>query len=111
MTTENKDKQFVKPSFSDFLNNPDYYHQIKATTSKKQLRLDNGDHLIIKCVSVNKNKPITTVLHCMIGQSVKCWDEKHEFVINNLLDEVVALRHILRLYREKYGKLPVVKKD
>lgn len=62
-------------------------------------------------MSVNKNKPITTVLHCMIGTSVKCWSERHEFVIDTLLDEVVALRHILRLYRERYGKLPVVKKS
>ena len=111
MTTENNEEPCAKPGYIDLLNNPDYYHHIEAVPNKKQLRLDNVDHLIIKGISVNKKKPITTVLHCMIGQSVKCWNEQHEFVINNLLDEVLALRHITRLYREKYGRLPVVKRD
>ena len=110
MTTENKEEQFVKPGYIDLLNNPDYYHHIEATANKKQLRLDNVDHSIISSVSGNKNKPITTILHCMIGQSVKCWDEQHEFVINTLLDEVLSLRHIVCLYRERFGRLPVVKK-
>ncbi len=110
MTTENKEEQSIKPGYIDLLNSPDYYHHIEATTNKKQLRLDNADHLIITGVSVNKRKPITTVLHCMIGQSVKCWEERHEFVINTLLNEVLALRHIVGLYRERYGRLPVVKK-
>ena len=86
---ENHEEQFVKPGYTDLLNNPDFYHHIEATANKKQLRLDNIDHLIIKGVSANKRKPITTVLHCMIGQSVKCWEERHEFVINSLLDEVL----------------------
>ena len=107
---ENNEKRSIKPGYSDLLNNPDYYHHIKDAANKKHLRIDNDDHLIIKSVSANKEKPITTVLHCMIGQSVKCWSEKHEFVINTLLDEVISLRHILRLYRERYGRLPVVKK-
>jgi len=110
MMTENKEEQSVKPGYIDLLDNTDYYHHIKATANTKQLRLDNVDHKIIRGVSSNKNKPITTVLHCMIGQSMKCWEEQHEFVIENLLDEVIALRHIARLYRERYGKLPVVKK-
>ena len=104
-------KRRIKPGYSDLLDNPDFYHHVTDTTNKKHLRIDNNDHLIIKSVSVNKKKPITSVLHCMIGQSVKCWEEKHEFVINTLLDEVVTLRHILRLYCERYGRLPVVKKD
>ncbi len=107
---ENNEEQFAKPGYSELLDNPDYYHHIEATANKKQLRLDNADHSIINGVSVNKKKPIATVLHCMIGQSVKCWSEKHEFVINTLLDEVISLRHILRLYRERYGRLPVVKR-
>ena len=110
MTTKNNGEQFVKPTYVDFLDNPDYHHHISNTTSQKRLRLDNVDHSIIKCVGANKQKPITTVLHCMIGQSVKCWDERHEFVISALLDEVLELRHIAGLYRERYGRLPVVKK-
>ena len=35
MTTENNKEQFVKPSYIDLLNNPDYYHHIEATTNKK----------------------------------------------------------------------------
>ena len=108
MATENKEEQSVKLGYIDLLDNPDYYHHKKDT--KNHLRLDNVDHSIISGVSSNKNKPITTVLHCMIGQSVKCWEERHEFVINTLLDEVLALRHIAGLYRERYGRLPVVKK-
>ena len=111
MTTENNEKDVVKPGYIDLLNNPDYYHHIKDTANQKRLRLDNVDHSIICGVSANKDKPITTVLHCMIGQSVKCWNERHEFVINTLLDEVLSLRHILRLYREKHGKLPVVRRN
>ena len=110
MTTENNKEQFVKTGYIELLNNPDYYHHIKDAANQKRLRLDNVDHTIMKGVSANKRKPLTTVLHCMIGQSVKCWYERHEFVINTLLDEVLALRHIARLYRERYGRLPVVKR-
>ena len=110
MTTENNKEQCVKTGYIELLNNPDYYHHIKDAANQKRLRLDNVDHSIINGVSVNKDKPITTVLHCMIGQSVKCWSERHELVINTLLAEVLALRHIVRLYRDRYGRLPVVKR-
>ena len=109
--TKNNEKRSIKPGYGDLLDNPDYYHHVKDTINNKHLRIDNDDHSIIKNLSTNKKKPITTVLHYMIGQSVKCWEEKHEFVINTLLDEVLALRHIAELYHERYGKLPVVKKD
>ena len=107
---KNKETKALSNSYLELLDNPEYYHHVKRGTDRKHLRLDNKDHLIIKAVSSNKSKPITTVLHCMIGQSFKCWEEKHEFAIQELLTEVVGLRHILRLYRDKYGKLPVVKK-
>ena len=111
MTSENNEKRFVKPAYVDLLNSPDFFHQVKVKGDKKTLVIDKGGHAILSCVSTDKKKPITTVIHCMIGQSVKCWEEQHEFVINSLLDEVIALRHICNLYRERYGKLPVVKKS
>ena len=110
---ENDRIQFLKPGNGDLLDSPDYYHQIKdnANTNKKHLRIDNNDHLIIKTFSAAKNKPMSTVLHYMIGQSIKCWSEKHEFRVNTLLNEVLELRYIVGLYREKYGKLTIVKKS
>ncbi len=51
--TGNKEEQPIKPGYIDLLNNPDYYHHLKATANQKQLRLDNVDHLIISGVSGN----------------------------------------------------------
>ena len=111
MSAENKESQFLKPGYGELLDTNDFFHHVRRGAESHTMGVDTVDHTVIKGVSNNKGKPIATVLHCMIGQSVKCWAERHEFLINELLDQVISLEHILGLYRERYGRLPVVKKD
>ena len=100
----------LKPGNRHQLDDPDFFHRIPVKDSRAMLKVDNEDHNIVKGVCLNKNKTMGTITHCMIGQSVKCWQENHEEVINRLATEVIELTHIVGLYRERFGKLRVVKK-
>jgi len=53
--------------------------------------------------------PMTSVLHAMIGRSVKCWEENHDDFIINLQEKNRTLAIIVITYLEKYG--PISKKE
>jgi len=97
-----------KPGNRHQLDTPDFFHRVPSIALPHMIKVDKDDHNIIKGVCMNKNKTIGTITHCMIGQSVKCWQENHEEVINRLATEVIELTHIVGLYRERFGKLRVV---
>ncbi len=52
---------------------------------------------------------MTAVLHEMIGTAAKCWEERHEFVIDELRNNLVQLEGIAFAYLKKYGPLHVKK--
>ena len=60
--SEINEKQFVKSSLLELLDNKDFFHHVKGP-ERKFVGLDNGDYTIVRVISNSKAKPITTLLH------------------------------------------------
>ena len=68
----------LKPGKRHQLDDPDFFHRIPIKDSRTMLKVDKADYNIVQGVRMEKNKTMATITHCMIGQSVKCWQENHE---------------------------------
>ena len=75
------------------------------------VKVSKPDIIIIKAWAELKKKTNQTVLHAMIGQATKCWDEKHEFMITDMEERAVAAEHVVGLYFKRYGPLRVVRRN
>jgi len=86
---------------------PGYTYRITPDDVATRVRISTGDLTIIKIYKHLLKKPITTILHEMIGTAGKCWEEKHDSVIKELREKVEELEPIVFAYYAKYGPLHV----
>jgi hypothetical protein len=70
-----------------------------------KIDIGTGDKTIINIQKHIKKKSSRAVLHDMVGQSVKCWDEQHEQTIKHLEERVRILATIVIAYLRKYGPI------
>jgi len=88
-----------------------FVYQVKRGDTGIRVRISKGDYLILRVYRENKRKPIPTIIHCMIGQAAKCWEEKHTLKIEELESQAALLAHIVKLYYQKYGPLRVIRRQ
>ncbi len=67
--------------------------------------IGKGDRLILKTYKNLLRRPMRAVLHAMIGQSVKCWEEKHDEYIEMLEERQRIQLRIVLAYLRKYGPI------
>lgn len=53
-------------------------------------------------------RPLIHVIHAMVGQSAKCWEEKHGQTIHDLNERTRTRARIILAYLNKYG--PITRK-
>ena len=88
---------------------PHYVYQVPRDQIGAHITVSKGDHEIIRMYKDVFRRPMIAVLHAMVGQSAKCWEEKHEKVIENLQERVRIQAKIIVAYLNKYG--PITKRD
>ena len=86
-----------------------YVYQVKRGDTGSLIRISKGDYIILKVYKEHKRKPVVTVLHCMIGQATKCWEEDHASKIKELEKEVEGWSFAALKYFEKYEPLRIPK--
>jgi len=85
-------------------NEPKVYLLRKSDIAGK-IDIGTGDKTIINIRKYMKKKSSRAVLHDMVGQSMKCWDEQHEQTIKDLEERVRILATIVIAYLRKFGPI------
>ena len=86
-----------------------YVYRVPKDQIGTHIAISKGDNEIVKIYKNLFKRPSIVVMHWMIGQSAKCWEEKHEEVIENLQERVRIQAKIIVAYLNKYG--PIKEKD
>ena len=98
--------------FSDLLKTPGYVYQVPDKNRAAMVRISVEDNILVSSYREVHKKPRTTIIHLMIGQATKCWEEKHDEKVRELEElrmKLLTAEHIMALYHEKYGPLHVKK--
>jgi len=82
-----------------------YVYRIEKRKEATRIRIGNADLVILKVYKERYNISMTAVVHEMIGTAAKCWEERHEFTIGELRNNLVQLEGIAFAYLKKYGRL------
>ena len=82
-----------------------YVYRIENRKEATKVRIGNADLIILKVYKERYKISMTAVAHEMIGTAAKCWEEKHEFIIGELRNNLVQLEGIAFAYLKKYGRL------
>lgn len=96
---------------------PGYVFRVTTQGKSRNMRIAEGDYDIITIYGNLYSKPRTTILHEMIGTAAKCWEEKHNEQLPELLEwrdktkNYELMARIIELYHKKYGRLRVIRKD
>ncbi len=99
--------------FSNLLKEPGYVYQVPDTNRAATVRISVEDDILVLAFREVHKKPRTTIIHLMIGQAIKCWDEKHDEKLRELEElrlKLLAAEHIMELYKQKYGPLPPLRR-
>ena len=99
--------------FHELLKEPGYVYQVPDTTLAATVRIGVEDNILVLAYRERHKKPRTTIIHLMIGQATKCWEEKHDEKMRELQElqlKLLAAEHIMELYRQKYGPLPPLRR-
>ena len=67
--------------------------------------VSRGDQQIIRMYKDVFRRPMIAVLHAMVGQSAKCWEEKHDETIRTLNERLRIQARIILAYLNKYGPI------
>jgi len=87
------------------INKEQYVYRIEKGEEATKVRISSADLTILKIYKERYKISITAVAHEMIGTAAKCWEEKHEFIIGELRNNLVQLEGITFAYLKKYGRL------
>lgn len=96
--------------FHELLKEPGYVYQVPDTTLATTVRISAEDNILVLAYRERHKKPRTTIIHLMIGQATKCWEEKHDAKmreLQELQERVTKAEFIMALYHKKYGPLHV----
>ena len=102
--------QKQKITIMDLLKEPGYVYQVPNSNLAAQARISAEDGILVFAYREVHKKPLTTIIHLMIGQATKCWEEKHDekiIELNELREKLIAAEFIMALYHKKYGPLHV----
>jgi len=104
------EKQII--TLSDLLKQPGYVYQVPNSNLAAQARISVEDNILVLAYREVHKKPLTTIIHLMIGQATKCWEEKHDEKLKELeelQEKLIAAEFIMALYHKQYGPLHVKK--
>ena len=80
-----------------------YVHRIKRQDLAAEIATSAGDLDILRAYKEHLNLPMRSVLHYMIGTAAKCWEEKHDETMKNMLERIRVQAKIIVAYIHKYG--------
>jgi len=86
--------------FHELLKEPGYVYQVPDTTLAATVRIGVEDNILVLAYRERHKKPRTTIIHLMIGQATKCWEEKHDEKMRELQElqlKLLAAEHIMEL--------------
>ncbi len=104
-------KQII--TITDLLKEPGYVYQVPDKNRAAMVRISVEDDILVLAFREAHKKPRTTIIHLMIGQATKCWDEKHDEKLRELKElrlKLLAAEHIMALYNQKFGPLPPLRR-
>ena len=87
---------------------PEYVYRVGRDQFRAHIPISGADDKIIHMYKDVFRRPLIHVIHAMIGQSAKCWEEKHEQTIQDLNERTRTQARITLAYLNKYG--PITKK-
>jgi len=87
------------------INKGKYVYRLARCDEAAKVRISSGDLDILKAYKERYSIPLTAIIHEMIGTAAKCWEEKHEFIIGELRQNLAQLEGIAFAYLKKYGRL------
>ena len=99
--------------YHELLKEPGYVYQVPDTNLAATVRISAEDDILVLAFREAHKKPRTTIVHLMIGQAIKCWEEKHDEKVRELEElqlKLLAAEHIMELYKQKYGPLPPLRR-
>ncbi len=82
-----------------------YAYRLRKEDIATYVAIGEGDAMILNVYKNAQRRPRVAVLHAMVGQSAKCWEEKHEVVIQSLNERVRVQAKIILAYLHKYGPI------
>lgn len=85
--------------FKTLLSMKGYLYQVPDKDRATMVRISAEDDILVLSYREAHKKPRTTIIHLMIGQSIKCWEEKHD----EKLRELEELEPIVFAYYKIYG--------
>jgi len=100
-------------TIKDLLKEPGYVYQVPDKNRAAMVRISVEDNIFVSSYREVHKKPRTTIIHLMIGQATKCWEEKHDEKLRELEElqlKLLAAEHIMELYKQKYGPLPPLRR-
>ena len=100
-------------TITDLLKEPGYVYQVPDSNLGAQVRVSVEDNILVSAYREANKKPRSTIIHLMIGQATKCWEEKHDEKISELEElqlKLLVAEHIMELYKQKYGPLPPLRR-
>ncbi len=86
-----------------------YVYRVPRDHKRAIIAISDDDKEIVLMYKNIFKRPLIAVIHWMIGQSAKCWEEEHEEVIRNLQERARIQARIILAYLHKYG--PIKEKD
>jgi len=104
-------KQII--TITDLLKEPGYVYQVPDSNLGAQVRISVEDNILVLAFREAHKKPLSTIIHLMIGQATTCWDEKHDEKMRELEElrlKLLAAEHIMALYNQKFGPLPSLRR-
>ena len=82
-----------------------YVYRVPRDQRRDIIAISNHDKEIVKMYKNLFKRPMIAVIHWMIGQSAKCFEEKHEEIIRNLQERTRIQARIILAYLNKYGPI------
>ena len=73
------EKQII--TLSDLLKQPGYVYQVSEQGRATMVRISAEDDILVLSYREVHKKPRTTIIHLMIGQATKCYEEQHDVLL------------------------------
>ena len=84
---------------------PEYVYRLRKEHIATLIGIGRGDHNILIVYKNIDKKPMTAVLHDLIGHGAKCREEKHVEEIKDLKERLRIATNIAAAYLQKYGPI------
>lgn len=87
---------------------------ITRKTPHHKIRISHADYVALRMWMIDPDDTIVNATHRMIGQVIKCSEERHDKQIEYLRQKLNQAKMVIQIYYHKFGPVDLVageKKD